>query len=97
MICDLSNILQNDYQGPKERKVAYFPLIYNSCKAPKVYFHDDDKVCVAAYFAGGSPALFPFEADYYIGPAEPPSGRKGVIVGKVATQELTLLIWRLEK
>lgn len=97
MIMELSEILRKDYKGPAKRKAAYFPLIYNSCKAPKVYFYDDDKVCVVSYFAGGSPALFLFEADYYIGISGPPENRKGVLIGKVVTQELTLLVWRLEK
>jgi hypothetical protein len=97
MIYGLSDILKKDYDGAATRKVAYFPLIYNSCKAPKIYFYDDDKICVSAYFAGGSPALFPFEADYYIGVAEPPEGRTGVVIGKVASQEITLFVWRLKK
>lgn len=97
MMDDLSEILKKDYSGPAVREVNFYSLIYNSRRCPKVFFADDDKVCVVSYFAGGSPALYYPEADYYIGIEPLPKGRSGVKIGEVKTYELTLSVWRMKK
>lgn len=94
---DLADVLKKDYKGAPVRNVEYYPLVYNSRKAPKVYFADDDKVCILSYWAGGSPALYYKEADYYIGPGNPPPGKKCTLIGEVATPDAPFMVWRVEK